>query len=94
MMVTITPDVGIRIDADENDGFVFATRQNQAWPASELRHSRAPFFIEVDARTGDLLDTSAPEDTPSNELSAFIEFALERARDEVESAISLNKERA
>ena len=46
------------------------------WPCSAL--SGEYVRIVIDARNGDLIDGEIPEDCLSEELSAFIDFALAR----------------
>ena len=94
MQITVEPLGGnVTITGDSFDGFVFATRPSQAWPASELRHAEGTFRFELDEH-GDLVDAeNDPPDLSSAELGAFLEFALEHARDKLTEALTSQQHR-
>jgi hypothetical protein len=89
MNVSVEPLGGaVRIEFDSFDGYVFATRPNAAWPGSELRHGPDNKYVELD-ESGDLVDSgNIPDDCTANELNAFVEFALEHARNKLTEALT------
>jgi hypothetical protein len=89
MFVTCEPLGGsVRIEFDSFDGYVFATRPGSAWPAGELEHGPDNKYVELD-ESGDLVDSgNLPENLMANELNAFIEWALEQARNKLTEALT------
>lgn len=79
MNIYFKPDGGLAITAAPHDGYRFATRPGQFWPGSTIRNLDT-LTIELD-EGGDLIDLlmEPEEEVPSYELSAFIDYALERA---------------
>lgn len=80
MQITVTPlGGGVKIEFDSFDAFVFATRPNNMWPVSDLRHGPDNMMLELDEE-GDLIDSAnIPDETSASEVNAFIEFAVEHA---------------
>lgn len=90
MQITLTPQGGAVITGNDYDGYDFATRPGQFWPVSELRHATSGFRIEIDEHA-DLVDFAGPEATPSNELGAFIEYALIESKHEIQRLLLIER---
>lgn len=91
MRISTTPQGNTRIRFDRCDGYDFANRPGRAWPASTLLDGPDNKLIELDA-DGDLVDSShIPNDTPANELSAFIEYALSEARSQIDELLTIEE---
>ncbi|HXS48425.1 MAG TPA: hypothetical protein VN756_13290 [Solirubrobacterales bacterium] len=81
----------VRIEFDEFDGFMFATRPNQMWPLSELRHGGGQMSLTV-AVNGDLIDAeNIPDEASAAEVGAFIEYALSEAWSRIGDLIDIEK---
>jgi hypothetical protein len=92
-------DEGVSITASGLDAYVFATRPGIAWPVSELSRSRVDFTLDFD-KHGDLVGMTdildkdgVPIDAPSNEVTAFAEYALTLAHVSLGKAIEQQQTR-
>ena len=64
----------VRIEFDGFDGFMFATRPNQMWPLSELRHGGGQMSLTVAVNGETVIDSDAdlPDGIPNNGESDLI----------------------
>ena len=82
---------GVRVEFGEIDGFLWATRPNQAWPGSSLRYGPDGMSVTIDAN-GDLIDAeNIPDDCSSNELSAFIADVLKDTHAKVGALLAIEE---
>jgi hypothetical protein len=82
----------VRIEFDSFDGFMFANRPGASWPLSTLRNGPDNKSVTLDSE-GDLIDSeNTPTDTPADELSAFIEYALSEARERIDTLLTFERQ--
>lgn len=92
MKIATEPQGDTVIEFDKWDGYEFATRPSNGWPGSSLRANGPDNkTVTLDA-DGDLVDSgNIPDDCDASELSAFIHYALNEARSQIDELLTIEE---